>query len=283
MEIGKVFTNHFRSFFGSKNDSHFLFDWSFLLRNKNLPDLSFLEAPFSKEEIKCVIFEMGTDKAPRPDGFPISFFQKFWPIVERDILKLCLDFQEGVVKLEKLNWANIVLIPKVDAPEGPADFRPISLINTSFKILTKILATRLSKIIDLLVERQQSAFIKGRCIMDNIFAAEELIFSRQKRRLQGYILKVDFAKVFDMVDWDFLVELLVAFGFRGKWISWIKTLLHSRKANFIINGEQKGYVRNLRGLRQEDPLSPLIFVLVTDVLGLMFNQFWIRVYWLVSP
>lgn len=130
----------------------------------------------------------------------------------------------------------------------------------------------MSKVIDSLVNISQSAFIKGRCILDNIATAEELIFSLHKRRLSGHIIKVDFAKAFDMVNWDFLLELLGAFVFGSRWISWVKLILISSKANFFINGSPKGYVRYLRGLRQGDPLSPLLFALVSEVLNLMFNH-----------
>lgn len=106
-----------------------------------------------------------------------------------------------------------MLIPKVDTLEVPGDYRPISLINSTLKIISKMLATRLSKVICRLVEVEQSAFLKGRCILDNIASAEESIFSIHKRRLTSHILKVDFAKEFDRLDWDFLFELLKARGF----------------------------------------------------------------------
>lgn len=111
-----------------------------------------------------------------------------------DLLNLCEDFYFGRANLEKINWASIVLIPKVTAPEGPGDYRPISLINSSLKILSKLLATRLSKVMNSLVDSDQSAFLQGRCILDNISTAEELLFSLHKRRFPGHILKVDFAK-----------------------------------------------------------------------------------------
>lgn len=89
--------------------------------------------------------------------------------------------------------------------------------------------------------------MKGRCILDNIVTAEELIFCRifclHKQRLPGHILKVDFAKAFDLVDWDFLFDLLSARGFGDRWVGWIKSILSSLKASILVNGSPKGYTR----------------------------------------
>lgn len=94
----------------------------------------------------------------------------------------------------------------------------------------------------------------------------------QKHHLMGLILKVNFSKAFDSVDWGFLLELLKARGFCGRWIGWIETILAFSKAKFLINNVQSCYVRYRRGLRQGDLFSPLLFALVVDVLSSMFNH-----------
>lgn len=183
--------------------------------------------PFTSEEIKATFVELGAEKTPGPDYFLILFFQKYWNTVHKDILKLCNDFYNHFTNLEKINWANIILISKADAPVAVFDFRPISLINVALKIISKILATTLSKVIDQLVDKSQLAFINRRYIMDNVVAMVEIMFSMQKKGLASNVVKVDFAKTFDVVEWDFLLELMEAHGFGMRWSLWIASILFS--------------------------------------------------------
>lgn len=142
-EIGKVFADNFKQLFGAKRPSRFRVDLQKLFVNKLLVDLSFLERLFTVEEIKSAVFDLGEDKALGPDGFPIQFFKQFWETIKSDLLLLCDDFFWLRANLGKINLASITLIPKVETPAHPGDYRPVSLINSSLKIISKILATRL--------------------------------------------------------------------------------------------------------------------------------------------
>ncbi|KAH7676675.1 RNA-directed DNA polymerase protein [Dioscorea alata] len=151
-DIGKAFSEHFQRQFSTPITHRFLFDWQNLFIFKDRHDLSSLELPFNPEEIKQAVFDLNADKAPGPDGFPIFFFQKHWDLIQGNILKLCDDFCHGSINLERINWIHIALIAKTNAPSVVFDFRPISLINSACKIISKILATRLSLMIHNLVD-----------------------------------------------------------------------------------------------------------------------------------
>lgn len=213
-------------------------------------DLSHLESSFTIDELKLAVFELGRDKAPGLDGFPLLFFREFWDLTKDDLWKLCVDFFDGKVNLERINWASLTLIPKVDTPESLGDFRPISLTNSILKIISKMLASRLSKVLNRLIESEQSAFMKGRCILDNIATTKKLIFSMNRHCSSGHILKVDFAKVSDTVDWEFLWDLLLTRGFGRRWVGWIQCLLTTLKASILINGSPNGYIQYQKGLCQ---------------------------------
>lgn len=123
-----------------------------------------LTKPFSEEEIKEAIFSCYLEGAPGLDGLSFLFYQKFWDIIKKDILALFDDFYKGCLDIYRLNFALVTLIPKVNDACNMKQFRPISLLNCSFKMISELLTNRLWIVAQRLVAANQSAFIKGRYI-----------------------------------------------------------------------------------------------------------------------
>ena len=131
-----------------------------------VPGLDELVLPFEHEEIDSVVKRMPIDKAPGPDGFNGMFMKRCWQIIKQDFYSLCDEFYNGTVNLESINRSYITLVPKTSNPETVNDFRPISLLNISLKLLTKILADRLQNVILKLIHCNQYGFIRSRSIQD---------------------------------------------------------------------------------------------------------------------
>ena len=234
-------------------------------------DLSCLEAPFSEEEVWATINAMPADRAPGPDGFTGRFYKSCWQIIKADVLAALVSIHQGDLRhLELLNSAYLTLIPKkLDALEAK-DYRPISLVHSFAKLVTKLLANHLAPLLNTLVATNQSAFIRGRCIHDNFMLVQQTIKVLHRRKIASLFLKLDISKAFDSMDWSFLLEILSHLGFGPAWRTIISNLLHTASTQIMLNGEPGLSISHQRGLRQGDPLSPMLFILVMDVLNSLF-------------
>ncbi|GJX66823.1 RNA-directed DNA polymerase, eukaryota, reverse transcriptase zinc-binding domain protein [Tanacetum coccineum] len=224
----------------------------------------FLERNVSKDEIKRSVWDCGSDRAPGPDGFTFKFFTTFWDLIEEDVYRFVQEFFNSGNFPNACNSSFIALIPKVSNSKLVSDFRPISLIGCQYKIIGKILANRLSMVIGSCVSPEQSAFIKGRNILDGPLILNEVMAWFRKRKKQLMIFKVDFEKAFDSVRWDFLDVVIDKLGFSSKWRFWIKGCLHNARASILVNGSPTVEFEISRGLRQGDPLSPFLFILAME-------------------
>ncbi|GJV50353.1 RNA-directed DNA polymerase, eukaryota, reverse transcriptase zinc-binding domain protein [Tanacetum coccineum] len=187
----------------------------------------YLKRLVTLKEIKEAVWDCGSSKAPGPDGFSFAFVKKYWDIIQKDLYDFISSFFASSELPYGANSSFFTLIPKVNNPTLITDFRLISLIDIHYKIIAKILANRLSKVIDKIVSKEQSAFIVGHHILDSL-------------------------------------------GFGLKWHSWIKTRLSSSRASILVNGSPTSEFSINRGLRQGDPLSPFLFILVMEGL---YNAF----------
>jgi Reverse transcriptase (RNA-dependent DNA polymerase) len=175
-----------------------------------------LEILFTLEELKEAVFESNASGAPGPDEFSFAFYQYFWSIVQDNLMLLLQHVYNNSLKTTKLNHAMVCLLPKETDASIIQKFRPINLVDCSYKIIFKALTNRLSGIMNNIVDEAQAAFIQDGFILDNVLAAHEIIHYAKINKQKGIILKIDFEKVYDRVSWPFLKELLLSRGFGSK-------------------------------------------------------------------
>ena len=182
----------------------------------NMPsfDLSELESPFSEEEVWKTICSLPSNKAPGPDGFTGKFYKVCWPIIKVDVMAaVSAVWSRKLCNFGVLNYAFITLLPKKDDATNIRDYRPISLVHSFAKLITKLLANRLAGRLDEMITPNQSAFIKSRFILDNFMLVQHTTKFLHQQKQPRILLKLDITKAFDSVSWPFLLEVLQSLGF----------------------------------------------------------------------
>jgi len=196
---------------------------------------------------------MEHNKAPGPDGFPSEFYQVFWNLIKDDLMALFDDFYQGTLPLSRLNFGNIILLPKKENARVVQQYRPICLLNVSFKIFTKVATIRLSSIAQKLIGPTQMAFLPGRNIMEGAVILHETLHELHTKKIDGVIFKIDFEKAYDKVNWNFLQQTLRMKGFSPKWCNWVRIFTQGGNVNIKVNDQIGPYFQTKKGLSQGDP------------------------------
>ena len=247
--IGQALADHFRDFY--RRGPTCRWRWRATGAATLLPSQQQqLTVPFSEEEVKKAIRGLNGEGAPRPDGIPVFFYSDCWDTVGPEVLATLEDFRVGRCNLDRLNRAYIVLIPKVPGAEHVRDFRPISLSNSIYLIIAKVLANRLRKVLPPLISPLQSAFLPGRQMADSIVLAEEIVAAWRRNGTKGFMWKVDFSKAYDTLDWQFLWNVLRRRGFPETWVRWMKQCVTTPTFAILMQGRpQGGWIHPQRGIR----------------------------------
>jgi hypothetical protein len=234
-----------------------------------------LMAELTREEIHEAVKSMPPQKAPGPDGYTAEFYQLHWDTVGEEVCDAVFHFFNSAKMDASINATNIVLVPKTCNPCSVSDFRLISLCNVVYKIISKVLANRLKGVLPHVISYNQSAFIPGRLITDNILAAYETMHSMHTRMWSkvGYMgIKLDMSKAYDRVEWAFLEAVMNKLGFPERWIKLIMECVKTVSYAIVVNGQPVGCIKPSRDLRQGDPLSPYLFLVCAKALSAMLRH-----------
>jgi hypothetical protein len=159
------------------------------------------------------------------------------------------DFHKESLDLFRLNFAMLTLIPKVEDAVEMKNFRPISLLNYSFKIFSKVITIRLERICQQLVAKEQSLFIRGRFILESVVVAHEVVHAIHKNNESGILLKLEYEKGYDRVSLDFLMVILMSRGFGERWVYWIQSIVIGGLVSVLANGEESATFKTGKRLR----------------------------------
>lgn len=211
----------------------------------SLADNLALTASFSIDEVRDAVWSCQGDKSPGLDGYNFTFFKKFWSSLSYEVCLLVEEFHSSSSLPKGVCSSLVALVPNKENPQKVSDYRPISLIGNIHKIISKLLAIRLNKVIRKLISKSQSAFISNGQIMDEVLAINEIVDLAKKKGQRCFILKVDFEKAYDSVSWVFLKYMLGRMGFCDKWLAWMNACVLSGHVSVLViggppNGHQAG-------------------------------------------
>lgn len=187
-------------------------------------------------------------------------------------MALFVDFHAGSLPIFRLNFGIITLLPKKEDAFQIQQYRPICLLNVCYKIFTKVCTSRINAVASSMIKPTQSAFMFERHILEGVVVLHETVHEMHTRKLNGLILTIDFEKAYDKVRWSFLQQILRMKGFDEQWCAWIDNFVKGDSVGVKVNDKIGHYFQTMKGVRQGDPLSPVLFNIVADMLAVLVER-----------
>jgi hypothetical protein len=232
-----------------------------------------LEGPLTYAEACRALKNMKNNKSPGSDGYTVEFYKFFFVDIGVFLVRSANEgFQTGKLSVSQRQGV-IVCIPKDEKPKQfLKNWRPISLLNTAYKITSSAIAGRLKSVLPKLIHEDQKGFMKGRYIGDNIRKIYDLLLYTEKENIPGLIISADIEKAFDSVSWSFLYKALKFFNFGPGLIQWIHTMYNDIVSCVSVNGQYSNWFNIKRGVRQGDPCSAYLYLICAEILAIFIRQ-----------
>lgn len=255
-----VVKSHFEIFF---KESCFTRPVSEELQFKCLNDQDrlYLDGKFYESEIKEAVWSCSGNNSACSDGYTFDFLKKCQETVKENMVSFVKDFHSKERLTKAYTTSFLTLIPKVNNPHSLSKYKPICLVGCLYKILAKLLALRLKRVIGKLISNKQYAFISDRNILDGVLVVNKFLDLEKSEKRSCLELKVDYEKAYDSVSQNHLIFLLNEMGFSAKWIKWMEACVFSSSMPLLVNGSVTNDFNMEKGLRQWDPLSLFLFVI----------------------
>ena len=228
--------------------------------------------PLTMKEVTEAMKQLPGGKSLGVDSIPAEFYQEMWEDIEVDIFNFVSESMQQCFLVDELNISKIALLPKSEDRVRIQNYRPISLLNTLYKIVAKVYANCMKPLLHNWILPSQTGFVPNRCILDNVFLAFEAIAWTRENRQDLSMLLLNFEKAYDRVNWTYLREVMGRMGFHSTWINQVLSLNQNATASVIVNKEISNTFRLQRSIRQGCPLAPYLFLLTVDVLGQMLQH-----------
>ena len=235
-------------------------------------DSELIEGQVTFAEAAAALKNMKNNKSPGPDGFTVEFYKFFFTDIGVFLVRSVNNgFQEELLSVTQRQGL-ITCIPKEDKPKQYINnWRPISLLNTAYKIASACITNRLKTVLPNIIHESQTGFLKGRYIGENLRLLYDTLLYTDKEQIPGLLLLVDFSKAFDSVSWSFIQKSLDFFNFGPDIKRWIKTLYNKANSCVQVNGQYSDWFNIERGVRQGDPSSPYLYLICAEILSLMIR------------